>query len=68
MATDIIRINNSVGINNSRAIMSTTVTGNSSVLTLLEDYPSNLTIQNIESKYDNKFDKITYYVCCSGVN
>jgi methyltransferase-like protein len=68
MATDIIRINSSVGINNSRAVMSTTVTGSSSVLTLLENYPSTLTIQNIESKYNNKFDDITYYVCCSGVN
>ena len=44
MATDIIRINSSVGINNSRAVMSTTVTGSSSVLTLLENYPSTLTI------------------------
>jgi len=68
MATDIIRLNNANGINNSRAVMSTMITGGSSKLTLQENYPVNLTIQNIESKYDTKFDEIHYYVCCSGVN
>lgn len=61
MATDIIRIDNTKGINNKNVVASTTVTGKSSVLNVRNNYPVNLTITNIESKFIDRFDDITYY-------
>lgn len=61
MKIDISRIDNSRGINNKNAVMSTSPTGRSSILTLRPNYPVNLTIANIESKFGDRFDDITYY-------
>lgn len=61
MQSDIIRIDNTKGINNKSVVASTSVTGISSVLNIRPNYPLSLTIENIENKYDNRFDDITYY-------
>jgi hypothetical protein len=61
MKIDIARVDNSRGINNKNAIMSTTVTGYSSILSIRPNHPGNLTIENIESKYAERFDDVTYY-------
>ena len=61
MKIDIITIDNTKGINNKNAVASTSVTGRSSVLSIRPNYPVNLTITNIESKFGERFDDITYY-------
>jgi hypothetical protein len=61
MKIDIKAIDVSKGINNKNAVASTMVTGYSSILSLRPNYPLNLTIENIESKYAERFDNITYY-------
>lgn len=61
MSIDIIRIDNERGINNKNAVISTTKTGYSSVRSVRPDHPVSLTISNIESKYTDRFDDITYY-------
>lgn len=61
MATDITVVTSGVGINNKRAVCSTTVTGKSSKLLVRPNYPVNLTIENIQSKFDNRFDDPSYY-------
>jgi hypothetical protein len=61
MKIDIIRADNTRGINNKNAVMSTTVTGYSSILIIRPNFPLNLTIENIENKYAERFDDITYY-------
>lgn len=68
MAADITLAVTGVAINNVRAVCSTLPTGQTAKLLLEPNYPLNLTIENIEYKYDNKFDEINYYVCCSGAN
>jgi hypothetical protein len=61
MKIDIIRIDNARGINNKNAVASTSVTGRSSILSVRPNYPVNLTISNIESKFGDRFDDVTYY-------
>jgi hypothetical protein len=61
MTTDIMIINNTKGINNKNAVLSTTRTGYSSIRTVRPNYPVNLTISNIENKFKDRFDDITYY-------
>lgn len=67
MKIDIIRINNTKGINNKNAVLSTSVTGRSSTLSVRPNYPVDLTIENIQSKYGTRFDDVTYYTIGSGV-
>lgn len=61
MANDIMVAINGVAINNKRAVCSTMPTGNSAKLLVRPNYPVDLTISNIESKYDLKFDDPSYY-------
>lgn len=61
MKIDISRIDNTRGINNKNAVASTSVTGRSSILSVRPNYPVNLTIANIESKFGERFDDVTYY-------
>ncbi len=61
MATDIIAINSGLPINDKKAICSTLPTGGSAKLLVRSNYPLDLTISNIENKYDSRFDDPTYY-------
>ena len=61
MAIDIIAIDPSKPINNKYAVCSTLPTGFSARLLVRENYPADLTIANIESKFDNRFDDPSYY-------
>jgi hypothetical protein len=62
MATDITVAIDGVAINDKRAVCSTMPTGNSAKLLVRPNHPVDLTISNIESKYDELFDDITYYI------
>jgi len=53
--TDISRVDDSRPINNKNAVCSTTVTGYSSIRTIRSNFPVNLTIENIQQKYGNRF-------------
>lgn len=53
--TDISTIDNNRSINNKNAVCSTTVTGYSSVRTIRPNFPVNLTIENIQQKFGNRF-------------
>jgi hypothetical protein len=55
MANDITTAVSGVAINNKRAICSTLPTGQTSKLVVRPNFPVNLTIENIESKFDNRF-------------
>ena len=55
MANDISRVDNTKPINNNRAVCSTTFTGYSSKLDNKLGIPGDLTITNIEDKFDNRF-------------
>jgi hypothetical protein len=66
MKIDIIRIDNTKGINNTNAVLSTSVTGRSSTLSVRPNYPGDLTIENIQNKFSEKFDDVTYYTI--GIN
>lgn len=64
MANDIQAAVSGVVVKNGTAIVSTTFTGEYSTLdTYVKNTP---TISDIENKYDNKFDDITYYTIGSG--
>jgi len=61
MANDIQVIASGVAINNKRAICSTLPTGESAKLMVRPNYPVNLTIENIQDKFDDRFDDPSYY-------
>jgi hypothetical protein len=61
MSIDIMKIENNKPINDKSAICSTLPTGGYSKLIVRRNLPLDLTIENIESKYDDKFDDIVYY-------
>jgi hypothetical protein len=61
MKIDISRVDDTRGINNKNVVASTSVTGRSSILSVRPNYPVDLTITNIESKFGDRFDDITYY-------
>lgn len=61
MAIDIIAINPAKPINNNYAMCSVLPTGFYSKLLVRENFPKDLTIGNIESKFDNRFDDPSYY-------
>ena len=61
MANDIITSISGLPINNKRAICSTQPTGATAKLLIRKNHPVNLTIENIESKFDDKFDEPRYY-------
>lgn len=61
MAIDIIAIQSGVPINNKAAICSALPTGGYSKLIVRPNYPVDLTIENIEEKFTNRFDDPSYY-------
>lgn len=61
MAIDIIPIDSEKETNTISMVCSTTPTGFSSKKTTLDDAPPDQQIENIESKYSDKFDDPTYY-------
>lgn len=61
MAVDIIAIDPSKPINNRYAVCSVLPTGFGSFLLRSENRPKSLTIESIESKFDNRFDDPSYY-------
>lgn len=61
MANDITTAISGVAINNKRAICSTLRTGQTAKLLIRPNFPVNLKIENIESKFDNRFDDPSYY-------
>ena len=61
MAIDIIPIDAERETNTITIICSTTPTGFSAKKITVDDAPTDQEIENIESKYDNKFDDPTYY-------
>lgn len=61
MATDITTCVSGVAINNKRAVCSTLPTGETAKLLVRPNYPVDLTIENIENKYDTRFDDPRYY-------
>jgi len=64
MANDIQAAVSGVVVKNGTVVVSTTVTGEYSTLdTYVKNSP---TISDIENKYDNRFDDITYYTIGSG--
>lgn len=65
MANDISKIISANPIKNGTLIVSTTFTGKySSINTYVQNTPI---ISDIENKYDNKFDDITYYTIGTGI-
>jgi hypothetical protein len=53
--TDIMRISNSLAINNKKAVCSTLPTGQSAKLVIRPNFPVDLTIENIQQKFGNRF-------------
>jgi hypothetical protein len=61
MAIDIIAIQSGVPINNNSAICSALPTGGYSRLIVRPNYPVDLTIENIQEKFTDRFDDPSYY-------
>jgi hypothetical protein len=61
MATDIIAIDTNKDTNTISMTCSTSSTGYSAKRTTLADVPVDQQIENIESKFDDKFDDPVYY-------
>jgi hypothetical protein len=61
MKIDIIRIDETKPINVEYAVCSTLPTGFRSKLLKFGYYSNNLTIENLESKYAERFDDPSYY-------
>lgn len=53
--TDIMRLSNSKGINNNSVVCSTLPTGQSSIRIVRPNFPGNLTIENVQQKFGNRF-------------
>lgn len=58
---DIIAIDVSKPINNKYVVCSALPTGSYSKLLIRENFPIDLTIDNIESKFGERFDNPSYY-------
>jgi hypothetical protein len=61
MANDIAVAISGIAINNKRAICSTLPTGQTAKLVVRPNYPVDLTIENIQKKFDDRFDDPGYY-------
>jgi hypothetical protein len=61
MANDITVAISGIAINNKRAICSTLPTGETAKLLVRPNYPVNLTIENIQDKFNERFDDPSYY-------
>jgi hypothetical protein len=58
---DIITAVSGVAINNKRAVCSTLPTGETAKRLIRPNYPVDLTIENIQSKFADRFDNPSYY-------
>ena len=67
MANDISRINNGQPINNNKAVCSTTFTGYSSKLNNQLGIPGNLTITNVQNKFDSRFVNGIFVILSNGM-
>lgn len=61
MANDIALIKQNVAINDNRVICSTLPTGATTKRLIRGNYPVDLTIGEIQEKFDNRFDNPSYY-------
>jgi hypothetical protein len=61
MANDIMTAISGLPINNKRAVCSTLPTGESAKLVIRPNFPVSLTIENIQDKFDDRFDDPRYY-------
>ncbi len=61
MANDIMIIDSSKPVNVEYAVCSTLPTGYTTKLLKFGYYSNNLTIENIENKYETRFDDPSYY-------
>lgn len=61
MKIDVITAVSGEPINNKRVVCSTLPTGETAKLLIRPNYPVDLTIANIESKFANRFDDPSYY-------
>lgn len=61
MANDITVAISGIDINDKRAVCSTLPTGETAKLLLRPNYPVDLTIENIEAKFTDRFDDPRYY-------
>jgi uncharacterized protein (DUF2344 family) len=61
MAIDIIAIQSGNPINDKSAICSALPTGGYSKLIIRPNFPVNLTIENIQDKFKDRFDDPSYY-------
>lgn len=68
MANDIMIIDATKPINVEYVVCSTLPTGFSSKLLKFGYYSNNLTIENIQDKYTNRFDDPSYYYSSNGVD
>lgn len=68
MANDIITIDETKPINNKYAVCSALASGFYSKSLVRENYPADLTISAIQSKFDNRFDDPSYYFGSGGVD
>ena len=68
MANDITTAVSGIAINNKRAVCSVLKTGFYSKLLVRPNYPVDLTIENIQNKFDNRFDDPSYYYGGGGSN
>jgi hypothetical protein len=68
MKTDILALNLSKSINNKYAVTSVLPTGSYSKLLVRANYPADLIISSIESKFAERFDDPSYYYGSNIVN
>lgn len=68
MANDIIAIDETKPINNKYAVCSALASGFYSKWLVRENYPVDLTISAVQSKFDNRFDDPSYYFGSGGVD
>lgn len=61
MANDIMIIDSSKPVNVEYVVCSTTPTGYTTKLLKFGYYSNNLTIENIDNKYETRFDDPSYY-------
>jgi hypothetical protein len=66
MKIDIITAISGVAINDNKVICSTLPTGETAKRLIRPNYPVNLTIENIQSKFADRFDDPSYYFGIGG--
>jgi len=67
MSNDIHKIKNNQDISTIKIVCSTTNTGESAIRVVGTSNQGNLSIENIQNKFQDRFDEITYYRACEGI-